>query len=325
MRRFLLLALAACACSDEVLTAGATEPIRVYDAQLDEAARFKSGTLPGKRPLSDAEVAQGVKPATPNITSLICRTGDLRRGNGKVLRASFCDGSRIAIGFVGAGSGYWLVPAGSPDPQQRRARIHVTVDFNDGVPTGSQHLRFVALDDAGRRGLSSISRSASLRSSRTTSTCRATIAPPALVVSLDWDRPVDLDLEVVTPDGKLVNPKHPSTAPSEETEVFRRPPDDVGVLDRDSNGGCFIDGHQLENLVFQEKPSKGHYLVYANLFDSCGEDAVRFDLSFHASQAGKQAGTFEVVETYSTRGEILQMQENGGRGKGLYVTEFDST
>jgi hypothetical protein len=96
------------------------------------------------------------------------------------------------------------------------------------------------------------------------------------------------------------------------------------VLDRDSNGGCFIDGHQLENLVFQQKPPKGHYLVYANLFDSCGEPAVRFSLSFHASQARKQAGTFKVVETYRTAGEILQIQENGGSGKGLYVTEFDS-
>ena len=329
MRRVVLLALAACACSEEVLTAGATEPIRVYDARLKEAARFKSGELPGKRPLTDAEIAQGVKPATPNITSLIKQNGTTFAGaTGKEFtgRAS-PTAATVAIGFEDAGSGYWLVPTGSPDPNNNgELEFHVTVDFGDGVPTGTQHLRFVALDEKGRAGTQ-------LREELCVAplvpdnlnACRATIEPPALVVSLDWDRPVDLDLQVVTPDGKVVDPKHPSTAPSGGDGGIPTPlPPDVGVLDRDSNGGCFIDGHQLENLVFQEKPAKGHYLVYANLFDSCGEPAVHFGLSFHASEAGKKPGTFQVVETYRTSGELLRIHENGGSHLGLYVTEFDS-
>jgi hypothetical protein len=329
VRRVVLLALAACACSDEVLTPGATEPIRVYDAELKEAARFKAGKLPGKRPLTDAEVAEGVKPAMPNITSLIKQNGLTFAGaTGKDFtgRAS-PTAATVAIGFEGAGSGYWLVPVGAPDPQNNgEFAFHVTVDFGSQVPTGTQHLRFVALDDEGRAGTQSdeelcISRAVP----DNLNACRPNIAPPALVLSLAWDRPVDLDLQLVTPDGKLVDPKHPSTARSEGDGGIPTPlPADVGVLDRDSNGGCFIDGHQLENLVFQEKPPKGHYLVYANLFDSCGEPAVRFSLSFHASQAGRKPDTFQVVETYRTSGELLRIHENGGHGKGLYVTEFDS-
>ena len=329
MRRFVLLALAACACSDELLSAGATEPIRVYDAQLKEAARFKTGKLPGKRPLTGDEVTDGVTPATPSVTSLIKQNGLTFAGaTGKDFtgRASPTAAS-VAIGLEGAGSGYWLVPVGAPDPQNNgEFTFHVTVDFSSHVPTGTQHLRFVAMDEQGRGGTQSDEELCIAPAvPDNLNACRPTIAPPALVLSLDWDRPVDLDLQLVTPDGKLVDPKHPSTAPSEGDGGIPTPlPADVGVLDRDSNGGCFIDGHQIENLVFQEKPAKGHYLVYANLFDSCGEPAVRFSLSFHKSEAGKKSGTFQVVETYRTSGELLRIHENGGHARGLYVTEFDS-
>jgi hypothetical protein len=328
VRRLALLALSVCACAGENPTRGASEPIRVYDVLLKEQAQFKSGKLPGRRPLTDAEVAQGAKPVTPNITSLTSQNGVTSAGaTGKVLtgRAS-PTAAAVGVEFVGAGSGYWLVPTGSPDPMNNgELAFSITVDFSDGVPTGNQRMRFVALDEAGRAG-TQFDQPLCIAPliPDNLNACRATIAPPALVLSLDWDRSVDLDLELLTPEGKFVDPKHPSTAPSEGDGGIPTPlPPDVGVLDRDSNAGC-VDGHQHEDLVFQEKPPKGHYLVYANLFDSCGEAAVRFVLSFHASQTGKRPGTFEVVETYRTSGEILGMQENGGSGRGLYLTEFDS-
>ena len=52
----------------------------------------------------------------------------------------------------------------------------------------------------------------------------------------------------------------------------------VGRLTRDSDAGCALDGRNSEAIVFQEAPARGSYLVYADLFDACGEPGALFDL-----------------------------------------------
>jgi hypothetical protein len=325
----LLASLVACACSGETLTAGSTEPLRVYDLLLKEDAQFKAGKLPGQRPLTSQQISAGAKPSRPSVTSLVSANGVTFAGaTGKQFTGRVSpDAAAIGVRFASAGAGYWLFPAGSPDPLNGgELAFSAGLDVAPGAPTGSQHLLFVAFDQRGRAGTQfdeELCIAPAIPDNL--NACRPTIEPPALVISLSWGAPVDLDLEVVTPDGKLIDPKHPSTVPSDGDAGIPAPlPDDAGVLDRDSNAGCAIDGHQREDLVFQQKPPKGHYLVYANLFDSCGQAAARFELSFRASHAGKKAGTYEVVQTYETAGELLQIQENGGAGRGTFVTEFDS-
>jgi hypothetical protein len=318
-----------CACSNETLSEGANEPLQVHDSLLKENARFKTGKLPGSAPLSAARIAAGAKPSLPGITSLPAQSGVTFAGaTDKVYtgRAS-PSAAAVAVALKGAGSGYWLVPVGAADPLNNgEYQFGVTVDFSDQVPVGSRDLLFVALDEHGGAGTQfdqPICIAPVIPDNL--NACRPTIAPPALVISLSWDAPVDLDLEVVAPDGKLVDAKHPSTVPAEGDAGIPTPlPADVGTLDRDSNAGCVVDGHQREDLVFQEKPAKGHYLVYANLFDSCGQASARFELSFHAGRAAKKAGTYQVVQTFDTAGELLQLDENGGAGRGLFITEFDS-
>ena len=332
MNRLVVAALfgaVSAACSGETLTAGADEPIRVYDVLLKEAAQWRPGKLPGSRPLTTEQVAAGTRPVSPSITSLPAQNGVTVAGaTGKVFtgRAS-PTAAAVGIQLAGAGSGYWVVPVGAADPMNDgELQFGVTLDVSDGAPVGSQHLLFVALDERGRAG-TKFDQPLCIGPAipDNLNACRPTIAPPTLVVSLAWDAPVDLDLQLVTPEGKLVDAKHPSTASSSGDAGIPSPlPVDVGILDRDSNAGCVFDGHQREDLVFQDKPPKGHYLVYANLFDSCGQGSVRFELTFHASRAGKAPGTFQVVQTYETTGELLALQENGGAGKGLFVTEFDS-
>ena len=327
--RAALAACLACGCSGETLTQGAAEPIRVQDTLLKEAAQFKPGRLPGRTALSAQQVASGAKPASPNITSLPAPTGVTfagATGLGFTGRASK-NAAAIGVQLARAGSGYWLVPVGAADPLNNdELAFGVSLDFSPDSPVGSRDLLFVAFDGQGRAGTQfdqPICIGPAIPDNL--NACRPTIEPPALVVSLAWDAPVDLDLQVVTPGGKLVGPKHPSTAPSNGDGGIATPlPPDVGVLDRDSNANCVVDGRQREDLVFQEKPAKGHYLVYVNLFDSCGQASVGFDLSFHAEHAGKKPGTYEVVQTYESSGELMQIQENGGADKGLYVTEFDS-
>ena len=52
--------------------------------------------------------------------------------------------------------------------------------------------------------------------------------PPAAVLSLSWDAPVDLDLQVVTPSGVVISPKKPATGAGGTTKGD-------GALDRDSD------------------------------------------------------------------------------------------
>lgn len=325
----LLTAIGAVACSGESLTAGATEPLRVYDVLLKEDAQFKAGKLPGKQPLTSQQVTAGVKPTKPNVTSLVSANGVTFAGaTGELFTGRVSpDAAAVGVRFASAGSGYWLFPAGSPDPLNNgELEFSASVDIAQDAPAGTQHLLFAAFDERGRAGTQFDEElCVAPVIPDNLNACRPTIEPPSLVISLAWDAPVDLDLEVVTPDGKLVDPKHPSTVLSDGDAGVPTPlPSDAGVIDRDSNADCVIDGFQREDLVFQQKPSKGHYLVYANLFDSCGQASVRFDLTFHAARPGKKAGTYTTVQTYETSGELLQIQENGGAGRGTYVTEFDS-
>jgi hypothetical protein len=317
------------ACSGSNLTEGTIEPIHVHDQLLKEDAQFRAGKLPGSKPLTAAEVAAGARPASPSITSLPAQNGVTFAGaTDKVFlgRAS-SDAAAVAVQLAGAGSGYWIVPVGASDPLNNdELQFGVTIDFGDQAKAGSRDLLFVALDEHHRAG-TQFDQPLCIGPviPDNLNACRPTIAPPELVISLAWDTPVDLDLELVTPEAKLVDPKHPSTVSAAGDAGVPSPlPADVGTLDRDSNAGCVVDGHQREDLVFQEKPAKGHYLVYANLFDSCGQASVRFDLTFHAARDGKKAGTFAVVQTFETSGELMQIQENGGAGRGLFVTEFDS-
>jgi hypothetical protein len=136
-----------------------------------------------------------------------------------------------------------------------------------------------------------------------------------------WDTPVDLDLRVITPQGKIVDPKHPSTAVAVNGQV------DVtakgtGIFDRDSVRGCVRDGYQSENLVWQDPPLLGTYFVYASLYDACGQSAVRFKVSINRPGPELDGGTQPLISTFELTGELLAVHADAGAKLGLFVTEF---
>jgi hypothetical protein len=94
------------------------------------------------------------------------------------------------------------------------------------------------------------------------------------------------------------------------------------VLDGDSNSDCKLDNRNRENLVFQTAPDPGRYQIYADLYEACGKNSVRFELSIVASQAGAEPGTFEQVTTFRQGGVLTAAQADGGSELGLFVTEF---
>jgi uncharacterized protein YfaP (DUF2135 family) len=128
--------------------------------------------------------------------------------------------------------------------------------------------------------------------------CDPSVKPPALVVSLTWDTAADLDLVVAAPDGAILSPKRPTSG-------------DAGIIDRDSNSACTADGVQREDLVFQDAPPPGSYLIYADLFSACGHAPVHFQVA--VTQAG--------ITTLTRDGTLLAVDANGGASLGTFVTE----
>jgi len=308
-----LVALVA-SCGGVEADLGLDEPLRI------PGGRFVDGPLPGQ-PAAEGEPL--VEPAvtlvdTPNV---IVRLGQV----GKELAGRTTpDAVAIGVAAGGAGTGYWVSPLGPPDPLAND-ELTFTLDAAIGwdVPIGPGAIEFVAIDADGHTG----------RKHRTTvcvrpdlndnqATCDPTQAPPATVIALSWDASVDLDLVVRTPEGKLVSSAAPTTIahpppilPSELSEPG------VGILDRDSNANCHIDGINREALVWKTAPTVGTYLVYANLADACGQHAVTFTAVVYQATTNAD-GTQQLVETARQSGRLIADAADGGIGPGLFLLQL---
>jgi hypothetical protein len=296
--RRLVLALLACAaaCSGEKSPSGIEEPLRV------RGGAFKEGALPGSPPDGAA--------AAPGVTSFEAASTVIRPGqSGKsLLGRTSPDAVAVGLRFADLGTGYWVLPVDAPDPTNNgELGWEARSDFGANLPPGLHPLRVVAIDAQGRAGTQrELSVCASPSVPDNLAACDPKAAPPAAVISLSWDTHVDLDLVVVTPEGRVVDAKHPGAG-----DAGPRAP----AIDRDSNGGCIADGTQRESLVFQEPPH-GSYLVYASLFDACGHAPVHFHVSLLEPKDGRQ------VETIGHDGALLSAAAKGGSTLGTFACEI---
>ncbi|HMJ15786.1 MAG TPA: hypothetical protein VK524_30425 [Polyangiaceae bacterium] len=309
------------ACAGEPLTEALTEPIRVRGAQ------FHEGTLPGAAPLSDDDLAAGAAPREPHVTTFDYPTDTVNQGYSQFALGGRATASAasIALRFADTGSGYWSFPVSAPDPFSNGQYTWATaLDFAPHLARGRRRLLIAALDDSGHAGTQEeIVFCVTSRVPDNLNACNPKIAPPAAVLSLSWDTEVDLDLQLITPNGKLVDARHPSTAlPGEGGKVDMSAPG-TGILDRDSNRNCTSDGIRTENVVWKDKPLPGRYLVYANLIDACGESHARFNVSFHVSAPGPEPETYAQSKVLEQGGQLHAIDANGGTKLGLFVTQFD--
>lgn len=308
MNRLLLLGLVALGCGGESLTAGATEPLRI------EGAQFFKGELPGSRPLNLEETKAGKMPrkpfsATPEVAGRVLTPNEAGVGlSGTASQDSYA----VALKFEKFGTGYWVLPVGAPDPfNNNDLAWNARIDLND-VPPGLQQLRIAALDEADRagtqRGLELCIRSPIPDN---LNACDATIEPPRLVASLEWESSADLDLAIVTPSGETINYAHVNDSKKTETP---------GQFSGDGGTGCVPSGSRRENVVWQTKPGKGIYYIYVNLNDPCQDSATPFQVTTHVSK--RRGEEYELVETYRVASEALRVQANGGSALGSFITEF---
>jgi hypothetical protein len=230
----------------------------------------------------------------------------------------------IGLSLDDVGTGYWVVPVGPPEmlPDGTiRLTWTASVDFGRDIPTGKRLLRAVAVDKKGRAGRQAASTMCikgfvndNLQS------CSATRHPPEAVVTLNWDVNSDLDLQVVDPQGLVYEPKRVSTKPADGGAPVQLP----ATFDRDSNAACVIDGFRVENLSWtpDEPGPKGRYRIYANLFDACKQPAVRFAVSVYQAEGGEDGGVKHLEQKFVAKGELIDIQANGGAQPGLFLTEF---
>lgn len=317
--RSLALVFLAAGCAATRITPGLEEPFSV------EGGQFLDGELPGAPP--------GQPPAAPRATAVTTEVTQLRPGLSGVPFFGWAtlDAVSVAARIEGQGHGYWVVPAGPPDPQVQGEPVRgwrFVADLQESLLPGRHRLLVAALDDAGRAGTQVESTLCIHRKVPDNgNACDPKKAPPELVISLAWDRPADLDLIVVTPDSQTISSRSPSKGLAADQKINRSAPDQnppgAGYLDLDSNHGCARDGRQLENVVFQERPPPGSYLIYVDLHDACGEPSVRYAVSrWSRTVLDAQAATFTVAESERKSGTLQAVQVNRGAGFGTFVAEI---
>jgi hypothetical protein len=302
------------ACSGEPVSAGVEEPIQVTGAQ------FREGRLPGT--LSDGSEAEAS--VKPSVTSVELANRIAPQGYaGKAIRGrTSTDAVSVAMRLADAGSGYWIFNVGAPDPAfEGEYEWAAAFDIAPHAKPGLHDLLIAAIDPQGNAGTQSVvSLCITSEVPDNLNACDPTIAPPHTVVSLSWDAPVDLDLRVLTPSGKLVDAKRPTTAGVADGGAAAASA--AGQFDRDSNAGCVVDGLHRENLVFQRGPEPGTYYVYASLYDACHQAAVRFNWSLHQAIPGVEPDTARLEQVYERGGVLLAPDAHGGSKVGFYAGKF---
>jgi len=303
-------------CSGETATGGITEPIRI------EGAQFREGPLPGDSAALDG--AQGPRVTGVSLLNRIISTGEV----GKVMTGhASVDAEAVAVRFRDLGRGYWVVPVGAPDPQNSgELAWSMTAAFDSDVAPGLHDLLFAAIGGSGNSGAQLPLQACVARPFPDNSnSCDPKLKPPRVVLSLVWDTPVDLDLRVVAPNGKVVGGKAFSTVIPSDGGISESSlkADDTGILDRDANGGCRISGARREDITWKGAPLAGKYQIFVNLFDACGQGSARFSVLAYTAK-DLPDGTHQLIEEPTlASGELVSAQANGGAKPGLFVTEIN--
>jgi hypothetical protein len=304
------------ACSGEGPSTEPGEPIQVTSGQ------FIVGPLPGTPPGAAATVPAG----TLEVTGINLQPRPLGAGwsNQAISGLVTSDATSVGVEFADMGTGYWVVVVGSTDTQAPgQSDFSLTAAFNASDPPGTHQLRFVAIGPTGKAGPQNEAPVCfDTPYPDNLHACLPGKAPPAAVISLDWDTNFDLDLHVTLPDGTDLGPKMPAAVV------------DAGVapqFDRDSLQGCVPDGIREEDLTFQDPPAPGGYEIRVDPFASCGQPAAHFTVSVYESEpAGVCAAcrnapsvatctNCQLVKVFTQSGELLASQVTGGASPGLFV------
>jgi hypothetical protein len=240
------------ACGDEIeVNNGLRSKLRIASGQYVDDG-FPVDTRADAGVVAQTPVVDGGVLPPPRVSQVDSLNNSVKRGTaGKNLRVVVSQNARtVAIGLEGD-PGYWVVPVAArsiefaPDLE-----LSASVDFDRSILLGPARVWFAASDESGHYGPA---RSLDL-------TILDDIPSAPFVVSLSWTANVDLDLVVVQPDGKVVTNKAVRSAADGPS---------AARIDLDSNAGCVLDGHRVENALFTQTPI-GEYRVFVRQASACG-------------------------------------------------------
>lgn len=308
------------ACGDE------TSALGVDAEMVIPNATYLRGVLPGTPPPDDEATGQestdgSGEPVGPAVTAVELVGGSILPGEqGKTISGRTDETAfSVAIAYGDDASGYWVRTVEGQDPSSNNERgFTFSANFAHFIEPGLHPVRVVAIDGDGVAGEQ---RETLLCVGRPVpdnlNACRDTIEPPHTVLSLSWSSDADVDLVVVSPSGKVVSPKAPTSAPVVDGVVQPEAPG-VGVLDRDAR--CGDSAVRRENVVFEDTPESGTWLVYANLFETCDGKPAIFEASIHRAESAGE-GTWTVREAFTRTGVLMPASANGGDALGTFVFE----
>ncbi|MEI9941158.1 MAG: hypothetical protein WDO69_28405 [Pseudomonadota bacterium] len=286
-----ILAHGVVGCGDsERASSGANEPLTVSNGQ------FFEGSFPSDQGGPSVTSTSGIR-------STVIPAGTVSKTiSGDAANSALS----VAVALNGLGSGYWVVPVGPPD-QDTKGELSwkVTCNFAHDLPPGAQRLLFAAANREGQFG-----------AQRVLDVTATPFAPQGHVVaSLSWGNDADVDLHLISPSGKELDPKHISSTEIDPGTMMPAP--GAGTLDRDSLANCVPDGRRNENVVWPtdaSEPEAGTYSVYVHLFNGCGRPATNFVFDLYIDG--------HLVENEHQAGVLLDTDADNGVGPGLYVTQF---
>ncbi|MEO7033026.1 MAG: hypothetical protein ABI548_04235 [Polyangiaceae bacterium] len=257
--------------------------------------------------IAKAQFIEGPFPAPhdggPAISQISIRNTEFIAGTtGKAISGLAGAGAQsVAVGLQGLGHGFWILPIGAPALQEPGTfEWAATVDFSHQLTPGPLPLLIAASNASGQFGPTF------------TETLNVDSLVPTghVVASLTWGSNADLDIHLLGPSGKELDPKHPNTGALDSDGMAKA---HNGLLDRDSMASCTPDGLRTENVVWSDSPEKGGYLVRVDMFSACSKPAATFAFSLYVD------GQVVLKKT----GRLLDIDaDGGGPGSGLFVTEF---
>jgi hypothetical protein len=323
---FALALLWASACGGEENQYVYTEPILVHGAQ------FIPGELPGTPPPSPDASADAGAPAGTTLVVTAIEAIDTTIFSGEAgtqfSGRTTADASAVGIRLGELGTGYWVLPIGSPDTEfPGELTWSALVDFNPLDTAGLQPLRVVAIGPSGNAGMqadqnlclaSRLPADPGAAYPNDISACNPKLSPPDAVFALTWDANLDVDLHVITPSGVDVNPKMPLLYPIEAGTV---PATTTPRIDRDSIANCVPDGWREEDLAFPTLPVHGSvFQIHANLFSACDQESVNFSLTVYQA-IGTVGVDRHLVQAFQRSG-VLTSFDADGDSTGLFIVSY---
>ena len=310
----LALLLLLSACGGESLNPGTEEPLLVDKGTLHAG---EVPPPPDTDPGTDS-AATDLAVTDIELPSSVSGVGESRTLTGRVAEAAYAIAVQLASEATAAyGSGYWIVPIDGVDPQYPGERTWTfTATIGHQAPVGMARIRVAGIAGNGSLGPSrDVDLCLSPSYPDNLNACDPTLEPPALVLELQWDRDMDLDLEVVRPDGSVLSSKS-VTAPA-------KGPAPKGQIDTDSLAGCKPDPRRTENAFWADKPPTGVYGLRVRLFSACSQTSVRFVARALLRQAGATPGTWQQTEVARWTGTLLASQVDGGDGAPLLLGNLE--